>query len=332
MAVFKISTAKSTSQQALKSVIKYVLNDQKSPDKEINLTGFFSGKVTADAVYDSFMKNKQLWNKEGGRMYSHMIIAFHHDEKITPYEVNAVAHEFCDKAYPGHQALIVVHQDKQHLHAHIVMDSVSYEDGSKIQTSKKDLLRQREICDDICRSHGLSVTEKGKDFHGHSRNSDDITSWKKNTYRALKSEPQSAPHRVDMLKLLSALIDALSYARSLSDFIERLKRAMWRVTWTPERKYVTFESMETGRKFSSNNLNKTFEPNFKYIFGDDFELDKSHMEELFSMPPADYKQEKAAGVQEELKKEIAAWKPPAQKGTVQEQKKQQKKYKWEQSR
>lgn len=332
MAVFKISTAKATSQQALKSVIKYVLNDQKSPDKEINVTGFFSGEVTADAVYNSFMSNKARWHKENGRMYSHMMIAFHHDEKITPYEVSAVAHEFCDKAYPGHQALIVVHQDKQHLHAHIVMDSVSYEDGHKMQTSKKDLLKQREICDDICRSHGLSVTEKGKNFYGHSRNSGDITSWKKNTYRAIKSEPPSAPQRVDMLKLLIALIDALLYARSLSDFIERLKRAMWRVTWTPERKYVTFESMDTGRKFSSSNLNRTFEPKFKYIFGDDFSLDKVHMEELFSMPPADFKQEKAVGVQEELKKEIAAWKPKVQKEAPKAKKKYNKKYIWEQNR
>lgn len=329
MAVFKISTAKTTSQQALKSVIKYVLNDQKSPDKEINVTGFFSGEVTADAVYDSFMKNKQLWHKETGRMYSHMMIAFHHDEKITPYEVSAVAHEFCEKAYPGHQALIVVHQDRKHLHAHIVMDSVSYEDGHKIQTSKKDLLKQREICDEICRSHGLSVTEKGKNFYGRNRNPGDITSWKKNTYRAIKSEPQSAPQRVDMLKLLIALLDALLYARSLSDFIERLKRAMWKVTWTPERKHVTFESMETGRKFSSSNLNRTFEPKFKYIFGDDFSLDKVHMEELFSMLPADFKQEKAAGVQEELKKEIAAWHPPAQKEIEQLQKKLRKRHIWE---
>ena len=332
MAVFKISTAKSTSQQALKSVIKYVLNDQKSPDKEINVTGFFSGEVTADAVYNSFMKNKRLWHKETGRMYSHMIIAFHHDEKITPYEVSAVAHEFCEKTYPGHQALIVVHQDKKHLHAHIVMDSVSYEDGSKIQTSKKDLIKQREICDDICRSHGLTVTKKGKDFYGHSRNSGDITSWKKNTYRTIKSEPLSAPQRVDMLKLLIVLLDALLYARSISDFIERLKRAMWKVTWTPERKHVTFESMETGRKFSSSNLNRTFEPKFKYIFGDDFSLDKVHMEELFSMPPADFKQEKAAGVQEELKKEIAAWNPKLQKEATQANKQHNKKYIWEQNR
>lgn len=332
MAVFKISTAKSTSQQALKSVIKYVLNDQKSPDEEVNVTGFFSGEVTADAVYDSFMKNKRLWHKETGRMYSHMMIAFHHDEKITPYEVSAVAHEFCEKTYPGHQALIVVHQDKKHLHAHIVMDSVSYEDGSKIQTSKKDLIKQREICDDICRSHGLTVTKKGKDFYGHSRNSGDITSWKKNTYRTIKSEPLSAPQRVDMLKLLIVLLDALLYARSISDFIERLKRAMWRVTWTPERKHVTFESMETGRKFSSSNLNRTFEPKFKYIFGDDFSLDKVHMEELFSMPPADFKQEKAAGVQEELKKEIAAWNPKLQKEATQANKQHNKKYIWEQNR
>lgn len=340
MAVIKISTAKSTSKQALKSVLRYVLNDDKTPDKEINVTGFFHGEITPDTVYKSFMKNKATWHKDTGRLYSHIIMSFHQDEKIEPYEVSNVAHEFCEKAYPGHQALIVVHQDKGHLHAHIILDSVSYENGKKIQTSKKDLQKQRHICDDICRSHGLSITQKGKNFYGEDRDQDDFTSWRKNTYRAIKSEPQDTPRNIDILKLLVAILDALIHARSIFDFIERLRRAMWKVTWTPERKHITFESMETGRKFRASNLQKTFESKFKYVFGEDFVLDKEHIENWVSTPIVDEKEELRISLQQrveeaekEAKKEIAAWEDKQlKKPKIPTKPKKQKKYEWEQDR
>lgn len=338
MAILKVSTAKATSKQALKSVLNYVLNSEKTPDQIECVTGFYHGEITSDKVYKSFMKNKAAWHKESGRLYSHVILSFHENENITPEEVGDFAYKFCEKAYPGHQALIVVHQDKKHLHAHIVLDSVNYENGQKIHTSKKDLEKQKIICNNICKEYGLSVVKKGKNFYGEDRDQDDFTSWHKNTYRAIKSEPQETPRNIDILKLLVAILDALIHARNIFDFIERLRRAMWKVTWTPERKNITFESMETGRKFRASNLQKTFEPKFKYMFGEDFVLDKQHIEKLVSTPIIDEKEELRKSLQQrvkeaerEAKKEIAAWeaKQPRQPKIPTKQKKQ-KKYEWEQ--
>ena len=210
----------------------------------------------------------------------------------------------------------------------------------KIHTSKKDLEKQKIICNNICKEYGLSVVKKGKNFYGEDRDQDDFTSWHKNTYRAIKSEPQDTPRNIDILKLLVAILDALIQARSIFDFIERLRRAMWKVTWTPERKHITFESMETGRKFRASNLQKTFEPKFKYVFGEEFVLDKEHIENWVSTPIIDEKEEirermeqRLVEAEKEAKKEIAAWedKQPKQP-KIPTKPKKQKKYEWEQDR
>ena len=58
-------------------------------------------------------------------MYYHNIISFHKDEKVSPEGVLELGRLFADKFFPGFQNLIAVHQDKDHLHAHIVSNSVS---------------------------------------------------------------------------------------------------------------------------------------------------------------------------------------------------------------
>lgn len=97
MAILKVSTAKATSKQALKSVLNYVLNSEKTPDQIERVTGFYHGEITSGKVYKSFMKNKEAWHKESGRLYSHVILSFHENEKITPEEVGDFAYKFCGK-------------------------------------------------------------------------------------------------------------------------------------------------------------------------------------------------------------------------------------------
>ncbi len=59
------------------------------------------------------------WCKDSGRMYAHNIISFHRDEKITEAEALNLARVFAEKYVSGFQYVICVHQDKDHIHAHI---------------------------------------------------------------------------------------------------------------------------------------------------------------------------------------------------------------------
>ena len=129
----KISTAKASGHPALKAILRYVLNEEKTPSRLYAVTGHFEKEeITVSTVFDSFMENKKSWNKDAGRMYTHAIISFHEDENITPEQVKEFAADFSAEAYPGHQVLVVVHEDQGHLHAHLVVDTVNYMDAFSI--------------------------------------------------------------------------------------------------------------------------------------------------------------------------------------------------------
>ena len=57
------------------------------------------------------------------------------------------------------QIIVTTHLDKEHLHNHFCINSVSFKDGGKYNFSKKELKRLRDTSDCLCREHGLSVVE-----------------------------------------------------------------------------------------------------------------------------------------------------------------------------
>ena len=163
MAVNKVVNKQSKSHGAMRNVIEYVLRDDKIKEGFVDITGPYTPeKIDWDSVYQSFLHEKRLWGKDSGRMYAHNIISFHKDEVITPDECLEIGRTFANKFFPEHQSLIGVHQDREHLHVHIVTNSVSYIDGRKLHQTKRDLEKQKTFTNILCKERGLSVTEKGK--------------------------------------------------------------------------------------------------------------------------------------------------------------------------
>ena len=58
------------------------------------------------------------------------------------------------------QVIVTTHLDREHLHNHFCVNSVSFKDGGKYNFSKKELKRLRDTSDRLCREHGLSVVER----------------------------------------------------------------------------------------------------------------------------------------------------------------------------
>ena len=78
-------------------------------------------------------------------MYAHNIISWHKDEQITPEQALEFGKEFAENWFSGFQTLVAVHKDKDHIHCHLVTNSVSYEDGRKLHNTKKDLERMKQL-------------------------------------------------------------------------------------------------------------------------------------------------------------------------------------------
>ena len=254
MAINKVINDRAHNHGAMRNVIEYVLRDDKVREGLVFVTGpYETDTINWDGVYRSFLEEKRLWGKDSGRMYSHMIISFHKEEAITPEECLEFGKAFVDENFPDHQCVAGVHQDKEHLHLHCVINSVSFIDGHKLHSSKQDLQRLKERTNRMCRDRGLTVAEKGRHFDGTRIERGEVMSWDKNKYKLLQNETK--PSFVANCGL--AVMEALTGCASREEFINGMNERGWSVTWTDNRKHITFEN-EKGEKVRDSNLNKTF--------------------------------------------------------------------------
>ncbi len=186
MAINKVVNKSAKSHGAMRNVLEYVMRDQKIREGYVEISGPYSGEnINYDDVYRTWLNEKQLWDKDSGRMYAHFIISFHKDEPVTPADVLDICRSHADHFFSGHQYVIGVHQDKDHLHGHIVVNSVSYIDGHKLHQTKHDLEEQKNYTNNLCRERGLTVAEKGRHFDGSLIEQGEISTWSKDKYNLL---------------------------------------------------------------------------------------------------------------------------------------------------
>ena len=137
--------------------VRYVLNGDKT--QEQILTARLN--CEPDREVRQMLETKRDYGKEDGVQYYHMIQSFRPSE-ITPELALEIAKEFASEHLPGYQTVIGVHVDKEHIHAHILFNSVNADTGEKYHSNAQSYYRQiRDISDRLCREHGLSVIAGG---------------------------------------------------------------------------------------------------------------------------------------------------------------------------
>ena len=150
MAINKTINKRTNSHGAMRNCIEYVLREGKTDQHLVHIIGPYPyEEVNYDLVYQSFLEEKRLWGKDSGRMYAHNVISWHKDEKITPEQALEFGIAFAEKWFSGFQTVVSVHKDKDHIHCHLVTNSVSYENGKKLHNSRKDLERMRELRENL---------------------------------------------------------------------------------------------------------------------------------------------------------------------------------------
>ena len=257
MAINKVINKSTKSHGAMKNVIQYVLQEKKVIEGYADIIGPYEpDRITYDDVYQAFLEEKRIWKKDSGRMYSHNIISFHRDEKVTPEECMEIGRRFCDQFFSGHQSLIAVHQDRDHLHIHIVTNTVSYIDGRKLHQSRADLEKQKVFTNQLCVERGLSVAEKGKHFDGTKIEEGVIRGWSKDKYHLLVNEAKKS----FVADCAIAIVETLQDCTSREAFIAGMTQRGWNITWTAKKKHITFTN-GNGDKVRDTNISKTFSMN-----------------------------------------------------------------------
>ena len=254
MAINKTINKRTNTHGAMRNCIEYVLRQDKTSELLTYVTGpCCYDEINYDLVYRTFLEEKKMWDKDSGRMYAHNIISWHKDEQITPEQALEFGKEFAENWFSGFQTLVAVHKDKDHIHCHLVTNSVSYEDGRKLHNTKKDLERMKQLTNQMCRKRGLTVAEKGKHFDGSQIEKGEVIAWSKDKYNLFRQQVTDS----FVVDCAMAVLKALENCISKEKFIEKMKQFGWNVNWTEKRKHITFQNQE-GKKVRDSNLSKTF--------------------------------------------------------------------------
>ena len=256
MAVMKmISHNKTTA--GTRRLLAYVLDPKKTESHLCAVTGDFrDDEVTPQTVYRNYALVRELYKKDraGGRICTHGTVSFAPGE-ITPEQATEFASEFVERIYPNHQVLITTHIDTGvRIHFHFVVNGTSYVDGAALHTSKHDLVRAKQICNEMCRERGLSVAQKGRHADGSAFAEGEVTAWNKNKWHQMAEDPKQSY----LVELALAVQDCMTAAGSKEEFSQMLEHEYgWAVTWKDSKKNIVFTNAE-GKRVRDSNLSKTF--------------------------------------------------------------------------
>ena len=143
------------SRQGLASILAYCKQDKKTLYDGRKLVSGVN--CVAESAFNEMMNTKIQYRKTDGRMYYHLFQSFHPDEPITPETAHEIALKFAQEQFKGYEVLVATHIDREHIHSHFILNSVSAETGLKYHPDKNEIQRLRDYSDNLCRKYGLSV-------------------------------------------------------------------------------------------------------------------------------------------------------------------------------
>lgn len=152
------------------ATLAYCENEQvtNSKGQEVNKCALKAG-VNCDIadIRSDFEETRNYFNKNGGRQGMHFALSF--DKNELP---NTLANQqkclemgisLAGRIAKGHESGVFVHVDQNHLHCHIVTNSVAFESGKKYHMEKdKDLVILRNLSDEVCKENGIEPLENYK--------------------------------------------------------------------------------------------------------------------------------------------------------------------------
>ena len=208
----------------LRNALHYAKDENKTVsqnEKMCFVTGIY---CDAENAYEEMMTVKNHFGKTGGNVAYHAYQSFPPGE-VTPELCHKIGVSLAKELWgENFQVVVATHLDREHLHNHFLINSVSYRNGKKFNDDKRMYFRMREASDNLCREYGLSVIENpgGKT--------------PRNIYFA---EKRGEPTKFNLIR--EAIDRALKTTATPEDFKTVLKEAGYIITDNPNRKYATIQ-------------------------------------------------------------------------------------------
>ena len=192
---------------------------------------------TLDKSFLQMQETKRRWDKHGGILGYHIIHSYAPGE-VTPEQAHEAGVEFAWRLLGDkYEAVVCTHTDRDHLHCHIVFNSVSFMDGRKYRSDFKSYFHDlRGISNKVSRERGYSVIEpdgKGASyaFLGKITRNLAFDRWK-----AAHAEKRGGGTIRDLIRrdIDAALAGSLTY----DTFLETLRRHGYSVKRGPNVKHT----------------------------------------------------------------------------------------------
>ena len=154
MAVMKIKT--------IKSNLQAVINYGKNGDKTDNGILVSSVNCSVQTAYEEMALTKKFFHKENKTLGYHIIQSFKGNE-VTPEKANQIGQELARELWGDkYQVIICTHINKENVHNHLILNSVSFMDGKKYHNSNEEIALMKDTSDRLCLKYGLSIVETEK--------------------------------------------------------------------------------------------------------------------------------------------------------------------------
>ena len=159
MAITKILNIKESEGRNPASHLKNALEYIQNPDKteECVLVGGIN--CLPDTAFEQMEETKNIFHKTGKRQGYHVIISFSPEEKVTAEQAMYVLEHFAkDVLGDDYEAVYAVHTDREHMHGHLIWNSVSMTTGKKYNSPKSNWKNHLQpITNKYCDELGLSI-------------------------------------------------------------------------------------------------------------------------------------------------------------------------------
>ena len=158
MAITKILNIKESEGRNPASHLKNALEYIQNPDKteECILVGGIN--CLPDTAFEQMEETKNIFHKTGKRQGYHVIISFSPEEKVTAEQAMYVLEHFAKEVISDYEAVYAVHTDREHMHGHLIWNSVSMTTGKKYNSPKSNWKNHLQpITNKYCDELGLSI-------------------------------------------------------------------------------------------------------------------------------------------------------------------------------
>lgn len=219
-----------------------------------------------ESAYDDFVATKIEFNKynpedENSREFKHYSISFDPEEskKLGAETINKICKEIVERVpeFKNFQVSIATHEDKDHIHSHIIINSVNMLDGHKIQLPKDFLTKFQYICNEYTNEYGLNTHTLPNELKLGDKN----TSYNKIDYSAhLKGKTSKTEQFAKRIEKI------IKNTQNRYDLFKAMKQNNLTMKWYDDKNYneklnigkITIIDNETGEKHRLERLYKTY--------------------------------------------------------------------------